>query len=66
MEAIESTDLTIKLFDATGREVMDQRTVATTLGMNIVEVNVSDLPKGVYYFQLNANGQIGSRKIVVQ
>jgi len=66
MDAIESTTLLIDLMDATGKQVGSTMEVQTSIGHQSIAYDVNHLPKGIYYFQFNANGQTAGRKIIVQ
>lgn len=66
LEAIASTDMAIRLFDARGKEVMDVKEMKTVIGSNKTSINVSELPKGIYYVQFRAEGQTSGRRVVVQ
>lgn len=62
----KNTELFISLFDATGKEVMTTEKLNTQNGVNQTNLDVSHLPKGMYYLQFNANGMNSGHKIVVQ
>ena len=66
INAIAATDMTIQLFDGTGKEVIETKVISTIIGSNYTSINVTDFPKGVYYVQFSAEGQTSGRKIVVQ
>ena len=66
MEAIETTTLLIDLLDATGKQVGSTMQINTSVGQQSVVYDVNHLPKGIYYFRFNANGQTAGRKIIVQ
>ena len=56
----------INVLDAQGKKVMDTQMLTTTTGNNQRYIDVSNLPKGMYYLQFNANGLTSGRKVVVQ
>lgn len=65
-DANQNAEMVINLLDATGKKVMDTRTFTTINGNNQTSIEVSHLPKGMYYIQFSANGKSSGQKIVVQ
>jgi hypothetical protein len=63
-QAADGPNLILELFDALGRKVM-VREYRHTSGI-IESVDVSDMPKGVYYLRMRQNTQQAIRKIVIQ
>ena len=60
----EHADLTLELFDATGRKVM-VREYRHVSGM-IETVDVSDMPGGIYYLRLRQDAGQALRKIILR
>ncbi|MFK7809898.1 MAG: FG-GAP-like repeat-containing protein [Saprospiraceae bacterium] len=62
----QSADMLINLLDATGKKVVELENWTINNGKNETNIDVSDLPKGLYYLQFNTNGKSVGRKVVVQ
>jgi len=65
-DALENMDLLIQLYDVTGRAVKVVETFSVVPGSQVKNINVGDLPKGIYNLQLTSEGQAISQRIVVQ
>jgi hypothetical protein len=55
----------VKIVDVTGREVAAQ-SLRSFAGLNKIRMDVSQLPKGVYYVALNAGGDVITKKLIKQ
>jgi hypothetical protein len=64
-EAHESTQLLMRMFDATGKEVLQRKEFFTAIGTNIEEINTSSLAKGIYNIQLSVDGKSISKKLII-
>ena len=62
----ESGLVSIRVFDATGREVATVANGFYATGSYGVTYDASRLPVGAYYYRLEADGQIASRMFVVE
>ncbi|MEY2941370.1 MAG: hypothetical protein RJA67_1055 [Bacteroidota bacterium] len=60
-EAEMATETTLRVLDVAGREVL-QKTLPQTKGMNSTTVSTQNIPKGLYFIQLNNS----KAKLVVQ
>ncbi len=57
--------VSIKIYDAMGREVRDVLGAEQTAGTHSVTIQSDGLPAGVYYYRLNALGRTLQKKMVV-
>ena len=53
----ESSDVSLRLYDATGRLVATQNLDNQASGNKFARMSVSDLTKGIYFLQVSVNGQ---------
>ncbi|MBX3165749.1 MAG: T9SS type A sorting domain-containing protein, partial [Bacteroidetes bacterium] len=53
----------IKIIDVLGKEMMNEK---LKIENAIIQINVSELPNGIYFVQIKTDKGIGARKIVVQ
>ncbi len=65
-EALEQMDLSIQLYDMTGREVISIEEFSVNSGVQTKQLNVADLAKGIYQMQLISDGKSVNRRLVVQ
>ena len=65
-DAKENAQLLLRIFDATGKEVLTRKEISTLVGTNTVEINTSLLSKGMYNVQLSVDGKSISKKLVIQ
>ncbi len=63
---LENTEVSIQLFDMTGRAVNAMKVIQTFVGEQTTSINLTDVPKGMYNVRLTANGKSVNRKLVVQ
>ncbi len=56
-----STDMNIRLYDRTGRTVISKRA-----GENLVKLDVSDLPQGMYFLHISTKKGVELRKVLVE
>lgn len=61
LDQCDDQEITIQIYDLTGK-IWLQRTSYET----VTELNVQDLTAGVYFLQINANGQTARQKIVIE
>jgi len=61
----EKVHVILKVYDFTGREVKTLVDCDQAKGEHIVNFDASWLPSGVYFYQLQANGMIETKKMVV-
>ena len=61
----ESQDATINLIDITGRVVYTQ-TISIAEGDQKMELDINQITKGIYFLQLNANGDKTVQKLVIE
>jgi len=57
--------VSLSIFNAIGQNVYTQQ-IETLLNMNNYQVNVSDLPKGVYYISINSRNELKYSKSFVK
>ncbi len=55
----------LRVFDALGREVKLLVNEVKEAGTYSVRFNADELPSGIYYYQLNVNGYISTRKMLL-
>ncbi len=60
----KESEVQLKLFDVRGSSIRNQ-TVQTQAGYNLMEMDLRDLPKGVYMLELHGNGQTLIEKVVL-
>ena len=60
-----SESMIIRLTDVLGRIIQERSLKTLTIGENIEQLNVANLPKGVYNLQLNMGDKNAFRKVVV-
>jgi hypothetical protein len=53
----------VRLLDLNGKVLMSQPTEA---GMRTMELNVSGLPKGLYFVKLESKGKVNLKRLVIQ
>lgn len=62
----ESGKVNIKLYDSSGRYLRDLTNQYFPKGENSISVNLNGLSKGIYFYQMNANGFKQARKLIVK
>jgi len=65
IESIENQNVSIRMVDVTGREVINQTTVAEK-GHNSLPIELNDYASGVYMLQLTISGEVKVIKVVVE
>ncbi len=65
-EALESTTLLMRIFDVTGKEVLQRKEISSGSGIHVEEINTGTLAKGIYNVQLSVDGRSVSKKLVIQ
>ena len=58
--------LTVTLINVVGKLASNKVVQDLSLGQNLINLDVSDLPSGIYNLELQMNGQKTTRKIVVE
>lgn len=58
-------DVSMRLFDVTGREIATLVDGQVTAGRTPIAVNAQDLPAGVYVLRVVADGQVATRRLTV-
>lgn len=61
-----ASDVTIRLTDLTGREVISGVKQRQQSGINIEQINTENLPAGVYIYQVNIDGKVQSGKVTIE
>jgi hypothetical protein len=62
----KASDVTANLMDITGRQIMNITSGQMQAGAHAVQMDVSKLAKGVYYINMNADGNVYTQKLIVQ
>lgn len=62
----KAADVTIRLMDLTGRDVMPTAKQRQQAGANVETINTSNLAAGVYIYQVNIDGRAQTGKITVE
>ena len=62
----KNTDLTIEVVNMLGQKVMTVDAGAVKPGMNQVELNVSNLTPGVYFYTVRAGDAKVTKKMIVE
>jgi hypothetical protein len=57
--------VSLKVYDTLGREVFTILSEELSAGTYSKQLNVADLPSGVYFYRLHAGSYIGTKKIVL-
>ncbi len=52
----------IKIYDHIGKEIRKMNLKNVNEGLNIVEINMHDVPSGIYYYSLFINGKQADSK----
>ena len=65
-DALENMDMSVEIYDMTGREVKSMEVFSVNAGTQVKNIKLDDLAKGIYYIQLSTNGQSIQQKVVVQ
>ena len=61
----ESSDISLKVFDITGRETLNLAQGNWHAGIHKVSLSGAELASGIYFLRLEAEGRISSQKIVL-
>ena len=62
-----AADITIRVYDAFGREVMTPQITAGVTGTNAISVQFpQDLAAGIYVMQIESGGKVWSQKVSKQ
>jgi hypothetical protein len=61
----KSSRQTLKVYDVFGNEVATLVDEIRTAGRHSVDFNAESLPAGVYFYQLQANGRIETKKMII-
>lgn len=61
----ESSDISLKVFDVTGRETLNLAQGNWHAGIHQVSLNGTELASGIYFLRLESEGRISSQKIVL-
>lgn len=64
-EATRQTTASIMLMDITGRQVLETQTLRTISGRNEAKLSTGQLSPGMYLMQLEADGQVVTKKVQV-
>jgi hypothetical protein len=60
-----SANVTLKVFDVTGKEVAEVVNGYQTAGEHSVEFNAANLPSGIYFYRLSAGNYTATRKMML-
>ncbi|MGD8979887.1 MAG: serine hydrolase [candidate division WOR-3 bacterium] len=61
----EVADVTLKLYNAIGQEVMTLVDAELRAGVHNIALNATGLPNGVYYYRLNSGGESWTRHCIL-
>lgn len=64
-ETSEQCAINIDVFDSLGRKISTLLNGVFPLGRHQIQVDMSELPDGVYHYQLESNAQIQAKKLLV-
>ncbi len=64
--ATSSEALTVSLYDVAGKLAANRIVNVLTIGQNVINLDVSELPSGIYTLKLQMNGQKTTRNVVVE
>ena len=62
----DNSNVTIHVVNVVGQSVKQLNMGSMNAGSHRITLDVSDLTAGIYYFSVNVDGQIATRKLVVQ
>ena len=60
----DNEDVSIEVFDGKGSLVINQATHKRTQGLHYIQVNGSNLPKGIYYLKMTVGKKLFSRTVI--
>ncbi|MFC2117928.1 T9SS type A sorting domain-containing protein [Bacteroidota bacterium] len=60
-----SSDVVLEIFDVTGKKVMSVDEGYRNSGLHKIDLNLSDLNKGVYYYTLTSSKYIATKKMLI-
>lgn len=63
---IDESNIQILLFDASGRIIKDLSNKKFRAGNHHIQMDLNDLPAGIYFIQMNTNKSIRQQKLLVQ
>jgi hypothetical protein len=64
-ELATSSDVLFTVYDVTGRVVLENKLGMTAAGMHTLHLNAADFSKGVYFYNIKANGASLSKKMII-
>jgi hypothetical protein len=64
-ELTVGSDVVFSVYDITGRVVLENKLGSVTAGKHSVFMNASELGKGVYFYNIKANGASLSKKMII-
>lgn len=65
-EALENMDMSVELYDVMGREVKSMEPFSVNAGVQVRNIDLTNLAKGIYYIQLSTNGKSIQQKVIIQ
>lgn len=66
IQSLETENAELSIFDLTGKVVKAEQVELINNNVQNMELNISYLPKGVYFLQIQSDTQFGKLKVVVQ
>ena len=61
----QKENLSVEIYDLAGKQILNKQFGVTSVGMNEVNVSLSDLKKGTYLIRVLAGNQTGTQKLIV-
>ncbi len=58
-------DVEINLIDVLGQVLRTKQFTGLTTGVNAIQLNVADLPAGIYYSQIHFNDQVVNHRVII-
>ena len=62
----QTTNAVVKVINVTGQEVFNQSFEKIPTGLNNLELNLGNLPAGVYFYSIEANGFKTTGKMIAE
>ena len=65
IESYKAEDIVLEIVNISGQVIQTQH-VESLIGKRVIDVNLSELSKGLYFVKLIVNNEIISRRVIVQ
>ena len=62
----KSSDVVFSVYDLTGRELMNNNLSTVAAGKHVININANQFSPGVYLYTFNVNGNLVTKRMVIQ